>query len=346
VLEIDGAMGEGGGQVLRTSLALSLITATPLRVINVRAGRKRPGLRRQHCAAVHAAAEVGRADVSGVEIDSREFTFRPRAVEGGDYRFEIDTAGSMTLVAQTVLPALWAARAPATLAFRGGTHNPMAPTFHYLSEVFLPLIAPLGCKAEASLARPGFYPKGGGRFSLALTPERPMGSLSLLERAPLSAARARVMAPGLPAHVAERELARVRERLGWSVEQCEVVDCKPSHGPGNALILDVHHGELREQVTAFGERRKPAEQVADEAIDELERYLAAPVPVGEHLADQLLLPLSLAGGGRFRTLPLSLHARTQLELIPRFLDSVRFELSECEGGVEVAVARRPARDRP
>ncbi|MEZ6188040.1 MAG: RNA 3'-terminal phosphate cyclase [Planctomycetota bacterium] len=340
MLEIDGAMGEGGGQVLRTSLALSAITGTPLRVVNVRAGRKRPGLRRQHCAAIEAAAQVADARVEGVALDSRAFSFVPRAIRGGAFRFEVDTAGSMTLVAQTVLPALWAARTPATLSFRGGTHNPMAPTFHYLAEVFLPQVAPLGCHVEATLERPGFYPKGGGRFRLELAPERPAGTLELIERPPLTRARARVLAPGLPEHVAQRELARVRERLGWSEDQCEVVACPPRHGPGNALILDLEFGDgaLREQVTAFGEKTRRAESVADEAADEAARYLDAGVPVGEHLADQLLLPLALAGGGRFRALPLSLHAETQLELIPRFLD-VRFAVSPCPGGVEVEVRR-------
>ena len=332
MLDLDGSMGEGGGQILRSSLALSMVTGTPVRVRDIRARRARPGLMRQHLTAVQAAARVSGARVEGAEVGSREIAFTPGEVRPGEYRFDIGTAGSTTLILQTLLPALLHAAGPSRLTLEGGTHNPQAPPFDHLERVFLPLLRRMGARIEAVLERPGFYPAGGGRFSVTIDPSR-LSGLELLERGEIRSRRAVSILSALPRHVGERELRHVVRETGWdpaSQELREVV----SPGPGNVLLLEIESAALTEIFTGFGERGVPAEEVAARALREMRRYLDAGVPVGEHLADQLLLPLALAGSGAFATLPLSLHAATQIELVPRFLD-VRIGVEEEADGRRV-----------
>jgi len=329
-LAIDGSRGEGGGQVLRSSLALSLITGREVRLSRIRAGRRKPGLRRQHLTAVLAAAEVGRGgSVEGAAVGSQELTFRPGSVRAGDYRFDVGTAGSVNLVLQTVLPPLLAADGPSTVTLLGGTHNPMAPPFDYLDRVFLPLLRRMGARVTARLERHGFYPAGGGRFTVSVGP--PAGGLrplELCERGRVVERRARaVVAGGLPRHIAERELKRTRDKLGWPESSCEVVEVE-SDGPGNVLTLEVESEGVTELFTGFGQKGVRAERVADLAIREARRYLAPKVPVGEHLADQLLLPLALAGGGVFRTLAPSSHALTNLDVMRSFLEDLEPRIEE------------------
>src|SRR6267142_5916698 len=179
---IDGARGEGGGQVLRTSLALSLLTGEPLKIVNIRAGRKRPGLLRQHLCALKLAAEVGHAEVEGAETGSREVVFRPREVAPSHYEISVGTAGSTSLVLQTVLPALLTAKGPTSLVLEGGTHNPLAPPYDFLVRAFLPLINRMGPVIEVQLDRPGFYPAGGGRMRVSIQPTTRLQPLELRER--------------------------------------------------------------------------------------------------------------------------------------------------------------------
>src|SRR5688500_7677378 len=185
MLELDGSQGEGGGQVLRTSLALSLITGTPFRIVDIRANRNPPGLRKQHLTAVEAAAQVGDAEVKGAAVGARELTFAPRTVRTGDFRFAIGTAGSCTLVLQTVLPALMLQKERSALILEGGTHNPMAPPFDFLERVYLPLLARLGPQVKLTLDRPGFYPVGGGKLRCEIAPVERLAGLELLERGPV-----------------------------------------------------------------------------------------------------------------------------------------------------------------
>jgi RNA 3'-terminal phosphate cyclase (ATP) len=336
MLDLDGSLGEGGGQILRTSLALSILTGTPVRLRNIRARRARPGLMRQHLTAVQAAARVSGARVEGAEVGSGEIAFHPAGIRPGEYRFDIGTAGSTTLILQTVLPALLHASGPSRLTLEGGTHNPQAPPFDYLDRVFLPLLRRMGARVEAALERPGFYPAGGGRFSVTVDPPPRLSGLELLERGEIRRQRAVAMLSNLPRHVAERELKVVARETGWGPADLEVREVA-SPGPGNVLLLEVESEHVTEVFTGFGEKRVPAEAVAERALREMRRYLDAGVPVGEHLADQLLLPLALAGEGTFATLPLSLHATTQIDLIPRFLE-VGIEVRE-EGGRVVVVVR-------
>ena len=340
ILEIDGASGEGGGQILRSSLALSLVTGTPFRIVNVRAGRRRPGLMRQHLTAVQAAAEVGRARVEGAEVGSRELTFAPGPVRGGDHRFSVGTAGSATLVFQTVFPALALTGERSTVTVEGGTHNPMAPPFDFLARAFLPLVARMGPRATATLERPGFYPAGGGCFRVEIEPAPAFGPLVLLERGALRAHRARAVVALLSRTIAERELRRVADRLGWEPSAFAIESVARSAGPGNVVCVEIESEHVTELFTGFGERGVSAEQVGAGVADEAAAYLAAGVPVGRHLADQLLLPMALGGGGVFRTLEPSGHTRTHAALLRTFLGA-EVRLAEVGAGVwEIEVPPR------
>lgn len=312
---IDGSRGEGGGQVLRTSLALSLLTGEPLKMVNIRAGRQRPGLLRQHLCAVNLAAQLGRAEVSGAEPGSRELEFRPHAVTPGHYEASIGTAGSTTLVLQTVLPALLTASGPTTLVLEGGTHNPLAPTHEFLTRAFVPLVNRMGPKIAVELERPGFHPAGGGRLRVSVEPSRTLAPLELRERGAVISQRATAVIAAVPGAVAKRELAVLAKRLAWTEEQLAIEGLPREVGPGNVLSAVIESEHVTEVFTGFGEKSVRAETVAEGVAREVAAYLRAAVPVGQHLADQLLLPLALAKGGAFRTQELTLHTRTQLELL-------------------------------
>jgi RNA 3'-terminal phosphate cyclase (ATP) len=319
VISIDGSRGEGGeggGQVLRTSLALSLVTRAPLRITNIRANRKKPGLMRQHLTCVEAARAVSNAEVTGASIGSREIEFRPGETTGGDYSFAVGTAGSATLVFQTVLPALLTAAHPSRLFLEGGTHNPLSPPFDFLERVFLPLVRRAGPAVEVVLERPGFYPAGGGRFRAHIGPSALRG-FDLLERGASRSTRARALYARMPRSIAERELRVIADRLRWT--DIAIEELRNSLGPGNALLLEIESEHAREIASSFAERGVSAETVANRAAGEVEAYLEADVPVGIHLADQLLLLLALAGGGAFRTLEPTLHSTTQAALLAELL---------------------------
>lgn len=340
MLVIDGSRGEGGGQILRTSLSLSMAMGRPFRIENIRARRRRPGLMRQHLAAVDAARAISSATVEGAALGSRALTFTPGAVAAGDYRFAIGTAGSACLVLETVAPVLVTAGGPSHLVFEGGTHNPKAPPLDFLARVFLPLLARMGPRVTAAIERYGFYPAGGGRVVVDIAPAARLAPIELVAPFQLVARSARAILSRLPQHIAERELAVVQAELGWDPIECEV-DEVDSPGPGNALLLEVIGARSSELVTGFGQRGVPAESVALGAAGEMRAFLAARVPVGCHLADQLLLPMALAGGGAFRTLPLSEHARTAIEIIGAF-GAARFAVTPDEGGSVVVAASPPA----
>lgn len=334
MLEIDGSFGEGGGQILRTSLALSLITRQPIRIERIRAGRKTPGLARQHLTSVLAAAEIGNADVQGAIVGSQELTFRPRAVKGGRYTFDIGTAGSTTLVLQTILIPLLLAEERSVIELTGGTHNSGSPSFDFLTRSFLPLLARMGAHVEVKLERAGFYPAGGGRIVVNIEPAK-LGSLSLMERGAVVAQRALAIVANLPIEIAQRELAVV----GWKGEARNV----HSAGPGNVLMLEVECEHVTEVVTGFGQRGVRAEQVAANAVEEMQRYLASTGAAGEHLADQLLLPMAIGAGGTFTTVEASLHTRTNAEVIRQFgVADVRIEEDAQRFVVHVSRESRPS----
>ncbi len=324
MLTIDGSQGEGGGQIVRSSLALSLVTGKSVTIERVRAGRKKPGLRRQHLTAVQAARKISRAKVDGAEIGSSRLVFKPGKVKAGDYQFRITTAGSTTLVLQTILPALMIADDVSTIALEGGTHNPYAPPYDFLAKAFLPLIARMGPQVETELERPGFFPAGGGRFTVAVCPSPELGRLELMERGPLTARRVRAVVANLPRHIAERECSTIAATTGWDDSCFEVQDVADSRGPGNVVMIELDSPSVTELFTGFGQRGVRAETVASRVADAAKRYVNAEVPVGEYLADQLMLPLGIgasqgSGGGTFRTLAPSLHSTTHAEVLKAFL---------------------------
>ncbi len=325
MLLIDGADGEGGGQIVRSSLALSLITGQAVRLDNIRARRSKPGLMRQHLTAVMAAAEIGDAELNGAKLGSSRLTFVPRkAPAAGDYEFRIRTAGSTMLVLQTVLLPLLMAKEPSQVVLVGGTHNPLAPPFDFVQRAYAPLVERMGAKIDLKLNRPGFFPAGGGQCVVSITPSSSLGELQLLERGALKSRRVRAVVARLPQPIAERECQRILKTLDWPSECGSTENWGNAASPANLVFVELQFEHVTEVFTAYGERGKRAEQVADEVAAEVATYLKSDAPVGEHLADQLLLPLGLAahfgtGGGAFRTGPLSDHSLTHIDLLRKFL---------------------------
>lgn len=319
MVKIDGSYGEGGGQILRTSLALSLVTGKPFSISNIRAGRKKPGLMRQHLTAVNAAAEIGRAAIEGNRIGSQAFTFEPEMIQPGNFHFAVGSAGSCTLVFQTILPALLIAGGSSEITLEGGTHNPFAPPFDFLEKAFLPVIDRIGPKVDAILEKPGFYPAGGGRFKVSVNPAG-LNRINLLERGNIIHKTAQASVANLPVNIANRELKVIREMLDWGSELLNAVNVENSQGPGNILTIEIESENITEVFTGFGEKGVSAEKVAKRAVKSVQEYLASNVPVGRYLADQLLVPMALAGGGKFRTLSPTGHTTTNAEIIKKFID--------------------------
>ncbi len=336
-LHIDGSQGEGGGQVLRSSLSLALCTGRPFVIDNIRAGRKKPGLLRQHKTCVQAAAQIGCAQAEGAELGSRRLAFTPGAIVHGHYRFSVGSAGSAMLVLQTILPPLLVTEGRSVVVLEGGTHNPFAPPFDFLDRVFAPAIEKMGGRLSLTLERAGFFPAGGGRVVVEIEGGH-LEPAAFVERSGELSLRARALVANLPFKVAERELKVVRSTFGLSREAAVGEELK-GPGPGNALLIEASFAEGRELVVGFGEKGLPAEKVAKRAAAELQRWIDSGVPVGRHLADQLMVPLALAGGGRFLTQPLSLHASTNLDVIQRFLPELRIERRDEGERVRVIIGR-------
>ncbi len=318
MLTIDGGQGEGGGQILRTALSLAMVTGTPFRIDRIRAGRAKPGLLRQHLTCVHAAKEIAHAKVLGDSLGSTSLVFEPHAIKGGSFDFAIGSAGSTALVLQTVLPALLLADAPSRVTLSGGTHVPAAPTFEYLSEVFLPLLARMGVHAEIKLQRPGFYPAGGGRVHARIEPAKKILPLELSDGGEITLRRIRASVANLPFEIAERESANAVRLLSWPPETAEPRSME-GDGPGNLLAVTVGSEHVTEMFTGFGARGVSAEALVETTVREVRDYLVAKAPVGPHLADQLLLPMAMAGGGTFVTCAPSAHTRTSIAVIEKFL---------------------------
>ncbi len=325
MIEIDGSVGEGGGQILRTSLALSMCTGQPFTLTKIRAGRAKPGLMRQHLTCVNAAAAVCGAEVQGAELNSQSLVFAPGPVRAGDYEFNVGTAGSCTLVLQTVWPALMLADAPSRLKLGGGTHNPMAPPFHFLERAYAPLLRKLGAKADLALRRSGFYPAGGGEIDATIWPaEEALQPFDLEDRGALLEGFAECLAPALPRSILRRELEQLGTSLGWADSQLREVACRQNEGPGNALLATLVHENVSEVFTAFGEKGVSAEQVARAVARDVHVYQASRAALGPHLTDQWVLPLALAvwrrqRGASYTATELTAHASTNFEVIQRFL---------------------------
>ncbi len=330
MLTIDGSYGEGGGQILRTALSLSMITGEPFRIERIRAKRRKPGLLRQHLTCVRAAERIASAQVEGAEPGSIALTFVPQTILGGDYDFAIGSAGSTTLVFQTVLPALLKAHKPSRVTLSGGTHNPSAPTFDYIARAFLPLLHRMGASVEVKLHRHGFYPAGGGKWHALVQPSPTLAPLQLDEAGAVNARRVYADVANLPFDIAQREAAIATRLLSWPDATATMRDTE-ADGFGNVLAIEIVHAHVTEIFTGFGSRDRSVENVAGETVREARDYIVAGVPVGSHLADQLLLPLALAGTGSFVTVAPTIHTRTNIEVIEKFLP-VSFNVDEIDRG--------------
>lgn len=320
MITLDGSQGEGGGQILRTALTLSSCLGKAFCITRIRANRKRPGLQPQHLAAVRAAATVSQANVVGAEKDSQTLVFEPGRIRPGNYLFDIGTAGSTSLVLQTILPALMFADSPSDLVLVGGTHNPFAPPFEFLDYVFLPVINKMGANVKATLQRPGFAPEGGGRIHVEILPATHPAPIDIQHRGKLEQCRAEVLLANLPVHIAERELAVIQQSLSLSQESLRYTLDNSAQGAGNAVSIIMQSEHITECFSAFGRKGLPAERVAEQATNAAKHYLETDAPVGLYLADQLLLYLALVGKGCFITMQPSLHTQTNMAVIGHFLD--------------------------
>jgi len=323
MLYIDGAQGEGGGQILRSALSLAMATGTAIKLENIRAGRSKPGLMRQHLACVKAAQAISDAEVSGAKVGSTAVVFKPQAINAGNYEFSVGSAGSTVLIFQTVLPALMLANKSSCVVFHGGTHNAWAPSVDFINLAFVPVLRQIGITVELKLQKHGFYPQGGGQWQAVVHPLRHPQALDLREVGKLKAKQAVATYANIPGHVAERELAMLNKKSDWLDSEMRIhqVDAL---GGGNMLSLRYHYGRYSEVIEHVGKIGVSAENVARAAIKEARRYFASAAVVGEHLADQLLLPLSLSKGGLFRSLKPSLHCKTNSDIIQQFNKSEIF----------------------
>jgi RNA 3'-terminal phosphate cyclase (ATP) len=319
MIRIDGSTGEGGGQMLRSALSLSLVTGKAFRIENIRAKREKAGLLRQHLTAVLAASEISGAEVDGATLGSKTLTFTPGPVRPGNYHFAIGTAGSGTLVFQTILPALMTASGRSEITIEGGTHNMQAPPLDFLQKAFLPVINRLGPKVEISLEKYGFYPAGGGRFIATIEPCERLSSIQLLERGEIERRGVVAIVANLPRSIAQRETDAIVKLLNWDEQVTQVVETRNSVGPGNIVLIELVSNNVTEVFCGFGRIGASAESVASEAVDAARSYLVSGAFAGEHLTDQLLLPFALAGGGAFTAEKLNLHSRTNIEIIRDFL---------------------------
>ena len=339
-LKIDGSTGEGGGQIIRTALSLSMLTGTPIEIANIRAGRAKSGLMRQHLMCVQASQQISNASVTGAVLGSMAFTFTPSTVKSGDYNFDIGSAGSTSLVLQTLLPTLLFANTgsalPSTVTIKGGTHNPLAPTTDFLQQAFVPAVAKLGMHVDIEFVQAGFAPIGGGMIKATITPFMRRANtppLQLTKRGELIGIELAANTLNLEYDICKRELASAQASLVEAGIDKTLITTKSFKlqgiGEGNSCYAQVthevsdtrnhkeHHAEV---FTLLGEKRSSAEKIGCRLSGLVKRYVFnTDSLVDEYLTDQLLLPLALAGGGEFTARVVSKHAETQAWLIQQFL---------------------------
>lgn len=321
MLELDGSFGEGGGQILRTSLALSLLTGQAFHLRHVRAGRAKPGLQPQHLRSVLAAGAVGGAQLRGATLGSTDLVFEPGAVTAGCHRFDIGTAGATGLVLHTTyLPLVLRGDGPSEVTLTGGTHVTTSPTFPFLDATWRGYLELMGVQVSLRLDRPGFYPRGGGVVRAFLQPCQRLQPLTLGERGEVSLTGVSAVA-GLDRGIARRQARRAMQRLQEAGHDCAVAEESWEGGPGTVVVLRVETGSVPAVFVGLGARGKPAEAVADEAVEQVLAYLnAGEALVDSHSADQLVLPLALAEGpSEYLTTEVTLHLTTNVAVIQRFV---------------------------
>jgi RNA 3'-phosphate cyclase len=320
LVRLDGSLGEGGGQVLRTALSLSLLTGRPIHLYNLRLRRPKPGLQPQHLAAVKAAAAAGQAEVRGAALNSQELIFIPGRLRPGTYRFDIGTAGATSLVLQTLFLPLCLADKSSTLLFTGGTHVPWSPCFHYLEQHWLPYLQEMGFGGRLVFEKAGFYPEGGGVIQATTRPAGELRPLQITGRGALLRIRGMSVVCNLDENIASRQKLQALRRLEPLCRDTKIKTLSlPSSNKGTFLLLLAEFEHSRLCSTALGAKGKRAEVVADEACQELEILLAGEAAVDQYLPDQLLLPMALAQGESRLTAHITPHLLTNAEVIRRFL---------------------------
>ncbi len=337
-LDIDGSSGEGGGQILRTALSLSILTQTPVRISRIRAGRAKPGLMRQHLVCVEAAAAISAAVVDGAELGATALQFTPLTLVGGTQHFKIGSAGSAMLVLQTVLPALLSAEQNSRITIEGGTHNMLAPSSSFLQRCFLPQLQKMGAEIDLEVTQLGLFPAGGGRIVVQIKPSK-LQTLKLVERGEFQGIGAESIIASVPFSVAQRELDQVQAHYKKKLLAANAIDAGRFTGPGNVMAVWAQFAELCELVTVHGARGVSAESVARSACRELDQYLAnSHAVVGEHLSDQLLLPMYLAGAGEFHCAAISGHLQSNIDTINAF-PGTKFSTRSDSKGVRVLASK-------
>ncbi len=338
-IPIDGSHGEGGGQILRTSLTLSCVLGKPVFITNIRRLRKKPGLQPQHLASISAAAAVSKADVQGTNLSSTELEFRPRGLQPGRFYFDVGgikgSAGSVSLVLQTIILPLSFAEQGSIVEVIGGTHVPWSPSFHYLNTVVAPLLQRLGLRTEFDITSWGWYPVGRGRIIARIEPVQGIKPLHMNDRGKLLRVSGLSAVSNLPEHIAVRQRERAllnltRNGIDGSID----ILSAPSAGKGSFLFLCAEFQNLSAGFGALGAIGKRAEQVADEACGELLSHVKAEGALDPHLADQIIPYLAFSpDASEFTTSSISRHLLTNIWVVKQFLDiDIRIEGSEGEHG--------------
>lgn len=320
---IDGSVGEGGGQILRTSLTLSCITGKCLHIENIRSARRNPGLARQHVCCVQAACQICDGKSKGVEQGSKVLDFHPRVVRSGEFCLDIGSAGSASLVIQTILPALFLADKSSVVTATGGTHNPLAPPFDFLSETFLPAIASAGFQSDCKLLRHGFFPAGGGKMTFNIRPRQKSASdrhevINLCQTSREFQINARIYTGKLPSHIAQRQ-EKLLLQSGLNIQNVEHIEVTDSDGPGNAVCIRLCGYNRTTVFTAFGMRGRRSEEVIGEVVNMVKNFVQSGAAVDRFLADQLLIYMAIANGGCYTTDLISTHTETNMEVIKKFM---------------------------
>jgi len=321
MIEIDGSFGEGGGQILRTSLSLSCLLNRPFRIFNIRRKRKKPGLMPQHLMGIRSLKLISNARVTGDSQGSIELLFEPGEVKAGDYFFDIGTAGSTSLLLQAIIPPLIFANNRSSLTLKGGTHVPFSPPFHYISEVFIPILNKLGIEAKATIESYGFYPKGGGKVHVEIKMADKIEAANYLERGQLTKVYGLSGVGNLPLSIAERQknaalTILISQGINAEIETISV----STPGQGTFMFLEAATENCLAGFSSLGERGKKAELVGEEAAKKFLDYYSTSACLDRHLADQIVLYLGVAKGeSSFTTAEISGHLLTNLWVIKEFL---------------------------
>ncbi len=327
-LIIDGSFGEGGGQILRSSLTLSMITGKAIEIHSIRAGRKVPGLRNQHLTALEASAEICNAKITGNKVGSKRITFSPSTIESGDYSFDTGSAGSSFLVFQTIFPALMLQKSKSTVTIKGGTHNLMAPPAEFIQKTFLGTLQKLGVNSSVTIKRYGYYPKGGGEIEAHISPISRSKELSVSKLSKITKVSGEPVVIRKSKVIAEHQES---ELITILPEIKNISIFPPAVGPANSVSITVQREEIEQVFTGFGKRNVDPVITARVVANRAKEYIRSNFFCDTHLTDQLLIPLLLLKGGNFTCPKPTLHATTNAEIVKMFTGK-KIQFQEVETG--------------